>query len=65
MGTAGRNIIDLAQNVFSGLFISDSLWNALSKQTSNFITIDTWLKDKRLTVWLQPSTGISTVPIDC
>jgi len=50
IGIAGRNVIDLAQNVFPGLFISDSLWNALSKQTySDFITIDAWPKDKRLT----------------
>lgn len=28
IGIAGRNVIDLAQNIFRGLFISDSLWSA-------------------------------------
>ena len=31
IGIAGRNVISLAQNVFPGLFISNSLWNVLSK----------------------------------
>lgn len=50
IGIAGRNVIGLAQNVFPGLFISDSLWNVLSKQTySNFIMVDAWPENKRLT----------------
>jgi hypothetical protein len=66
IGIAGRNVIDLTQNVFPGLFISDSLWNVLSKQTySNFITIDAWPKDKRLTALVVAINKYFNMLIDC
>lgn len=52
-GVAGKSIIDLAEKVFPKLFNSSSLWDALSKTTyPNFIMIDAWPEDRRLTAFV-------------
>jgi len=49
----GKSIIDLAQQVFPRLFNSNSLWDAMSHNTyPNFIMIDAWSPDMRLTAFV-------------
>ena len=49
----GKSIIDLAQQVFPNLFNSNSLWDAMSPNTyPNFIMIDAWPQDMRLTAFV-------------